>query len=151
MGSSSTTLLLVLAIVAFILLEQKKKAAGAPGPRPDPTLGLALYNPPPSGNASQYKKGTGTDARAGAAIGGGAGFAGGTALCGPGCGAALGTVTGLVGGFIGSKIGSTKVCRASNGKDVFPNDMAQCALYGISDCNVCGSLYDLNARKWPWQ
>jgi hypothetical protein len=48
-------------------------------------------------------------------------------------------------------LGSSKVCRASNGKDVFPNDMQLCAQYGRTDCNSCGLLYDLNTRKWPWQ
>lgn len=47
--------------------------------------------------------------------------------------------------------GSSKVCRASNNKDVFPNDMQQCAALGIYDCNACGQLYNLTTRKWPWQ
>jgi hypothetical protein len=46
--------------------------------------------------------------------------------------------------------GSSKVCRAKNNKDVFPNDMRECkARYGITDCNACGMLYDVKLRKWP--
>lgn len=47
--------------------------------------------------------------------------------------------------------GSSKVGRASNGKDVFPNDMAECAKRGITTVNECGALFDLTTRKWPWQ
>lgn len=48
--------------------------------------------------------------------------------------------------------GSSKVCRAANNKDVFPNDMAMCkSLYGITDCNACGMLFNLQRMKWPWQ
>ncbi len=47
--------------------------------------------------------------------------------------------------------GSSKKCRASNNKDVFPNDLVECqARYGITDCNQCGLLFDLKTMKWPW-
>lgn len=47
--------------------------------------------------------------------------------------------------------GSTKVCRAPNNKDVFPNDMEECRKrYGIVDCATCGNLYNLQTRQWPW-
>ncbi len=47
--------------------------------------------------------------------------------------------------------GSSKVCRARNNKDVFPNDMNECRTrYGITDCNECGLLFDLKTMKWPW-
>lgn len=45
--------------------------------------------------------------------------------------------------------GSTKVGRASNNKDVFPNDMAECAQRGITTVDACGALWD--GTKWPWQ
>jgi len=47
-------------------------------------------------------------------------------------------------------LGSTVVCRASNKKDVFPNDMAECRKLGITNCNQCGQLYNLTTRQWPW-
>jgi len=47
--------------------------------------------------------------------------------------------------------GSTKICRAPNNKDVFPNDMEECRKrYGIVDCATCGNLYNLVTRQWPW-
>jgi len=49
------------------------------------------------------------------------------------------------------RFGSTKICRAPNNKDVFPNDRDECARrYNIHDCNACGMLYNLQTRKWPW-
>jgi hypothetical protein len=59
------------------------------------------------------------------------------------------TIVSSIGSALG--FGSSKVCRASNNKDVFPNDMQMCAQYGRTDCNSCGLLYNLNTRKWPWQ
>lgn len=50
------------------------------------------------------------------------------------------------------QFGSSKNCRASNGKDVFPNDMELCKHYfNITNCEDCGRTYDLNSRKWPWE
>ncbi len=51
------------------------------------------------------------------------------------------------------RFGSTKVCRSTiTGKDVWPNDIAECAKrFGVTDCNACGGYYNLATRKWPWQ
>lgn len=51
------------------------------------------------------------------------------------------------------RFGSTKVCRSNiTGKDVWPNDIAECQRrYGVTDCNKCGGYFDLAAKKWPWQ
>lgn len=45
--------------------------------------------------------------------------------------------------------GSSKVGRASNNKDVFPNDLQECAKLGITTVDACGALWD--GTKWPWQ
>lgn len=54
-------------------------------------------------------------------------------------------------GVLSNLFGSSKVCRGSNGKDVFPNDMEHCRQRGITDCEGCSRLFNMVTRKWPWQ
>lgn len=47
--------------------------------------------------------------------------------------------------------GSSKLGRAANNKDVFPNDLELCKrLFGITDWRECGLKYDLAKHSWPW-
>ncbi len=56
---------------------------------------------------------------------------------------------GAVGDFFGG--GSSKLGRASNNKDVFPNDVANCKrLFRINDWQTCGLTYDVASKAWPW-
>ena len=58
---------------------------------------------------------------------------------------------GAVGDFFGFGGGSSKLGRASNNKDVFPNDLANCTrLFGIRDWQTCGLTYDVASKAWPW-
>lgn len=92
------------------------------------------------------------------AIGAGACVAGGVAAGMPALGIAASPLCagvahyvedGLSWAYHGLGGGSSKVGRARNGKDVFPNDMAECAKRGITTVDACGALWD--GVKWPWQ
>ena len=47
-------------------------------------------------------------------------------------------------------LGSSKIGRAPNGKDVFPNDARNCRDFlGVTDWRACGNLYDVKNQRWP--
>lgn len=53
----------------------------------------------------------------------------------------------ILGSFFG---GSSKILRAKNGKDVFPNDLRNCRDFlGITDANACGMTYNTTTKQWP--
>jgi hypothetical protein len=92
------------------------------------------------------------------AVGAGACIAGGTAAGMPALGILASPVCSKVAHYVADGLswayhglggGSSKVGRAKNNKDVFPNDMAECAKRGITTVDACGALWD--GVKWPWQ
>jgi len=106
---------------------------------------------PATGRAPRPNAQTGGADKTAAAVGAVTCIAAGAATGMPALGVAASPLCGAAAIWIKDQlgIGSSKVGRASNGKDVFPNDMAECAKRGIYDVNGCGALWD--GVKWPWQ
>jgi len=118
----------------------------------DSILGKAPKNGNGPANGTPPRKNvTSGEDRTVAAVGGGTCIAAGTGLGMPALGIAASPLCAEAAVWVWHALGggSSKVGRASNGKDVFPNDMAECAKRGIYDVNGCGALWD--GVKWPWQ
>lgn len=150
MADENDTLILVAGGIAVYLAATGKLSnlfGGAKKDRP----GSAAGTPPRPNTAARSPDVVG-------AVGAGTCVAGGIALGMPALGIGLSPVCSKVAHYVedaaswayrGLGGGSSKVGRASNGKDVFPNDLSECQKRGITTVDACGALWD--GVKWPWQ
>ncbi len=117
----------------------------------DTILGKPAPNSSAAGTPPRRNAQTGGTDKTTAAVGAGVCIAAGVGTGLPALGIAASPLCGAAAVWLKNElgIGSSKVGRAANGKDVFPNDLAECAKRGIYDVNGCGALWD--GVKWPWQ
>lgn len=120
----------------------------------DTILGKAPKDGPGSAAGTPPRRNAqtgGSDNQVAGAIGAGVCIAGASAYGMPALGIAAAPLCAKAAVWVKDQlgIGSTKVGRAANGKDVFPNDLAECNKRGITTVNACGALWD--GVKWPWQ